>query len=73
MGREQYKQQQIVDEMVGLTEETWNVMKLQKELPLKGCMKKGSARFRDLIPAGLAKTFMPMPMRNVSIGMRGAT
>lgn len=26
------KQQQIVDEMVGLTEETWNVMKLQKEL-----------------------------------------
>ena len=26
------KQQQIVDEMVGLTEETWNIMKLQKEL-----------------------------------------
>ena len=26
------KQQQIVDEMVGLTEETWNVMRLQKEL-----------------------------------------
>ena len=26
------KQQQIVDEMVELTEETWNVMKLQKEL-----------------------------------------